>query len=427
MSTTYSRSIDPRLLDQLPTLPGTAVEFLRLCDDPMSGVKDVAQVAQRDPALLARILQVANSPFYSPREPVTDAVRASAILGLRSLKMIGVGFAILGDLWTSTAKSEQLSGIIGASTMAGSAARSFSARIRTGRDEEAMTSGLLPYVGELALLRRFPDEFVEAWTSQGGLPTLEHQRETMGVDGARVGEALMGSWPIPEDLCDGVRARSQPLADRLRRTPNVFDAALGFGTAISGLLAARSESALEAIRPFARDWGLSDDDLMTYWAELHVAPITNSVSRWVLTWTRPSLRHATSTWPHPYRRRISSTPHNVRSTSSVPRMNASKGSRCAILSLASPTDPPSRTISVGASLRSSGARQSGRWRWRCSMSTTSSRSMTGSATLWATNSSRPLPRPATTRFGPKSCLLGWAVMSSPWCCDRCRWTSLKRR
>lgn len=50
MSATFPRSIDPRLLDQLPTLPGTAVEFLRLCDDPTSGVKDVAQVAQRDPA-----------------------------------------------------------------------------------------------------------------------------------------------------------------------------------------------------------------------------------------------------------------------------------------------------------------------------------------------------------------------------------------
>lgn len=74
---------------------------------------------------MARILQVANSPFYSPRQPVTDAVRASAILGLRSLKMIGVGFTILGDLWTSTVKSEQLSGIIGASAMAGSAERSF--------------------------------------------------------------------------------------------------------------------------------------------------------------------------------------------------------------------------------------------------------------------------------------------------------------
>lgn len=271
MSATFPRSIDPRLLDQLPTVPGTAVEFLRLCDDPTSGVKDVAQVAQRDPALLARLLQVANSPFYSPREPVTDAVRASAILGLSSLKMIGIGFAIVGDLWTSTAKSEQLSGIIGASAMAGSGARSFSARIGTGRDEEALTSGLLSYVGELALLRRFPEEFAEAWLVEGGLPSLEHQRETMGVDGARVGEALLESWHIPEDLRDGVRARSQPLADRLRRTPNVFDAAVGFGTAISDLLAARSESALEAIRPFARDWGLSHDDLMAYWAEFRTA------------------------------------------------------------------------------------------------------------------------------------------------------------
>lgn len=164
---------------------------------------------------MARILQVANSPFYSPREPVTDAIRASAILGLRSLKMIGVGFAILGDLWNETAKSEQLSGIIGASTMAGSGARSFSARIGTGRDEEALTSGLLSYVGELALLRRFPDEFVEAWAVEGGLPSLEHQRDVMGLDGAHIGEALMESWHIPEDLRDGVRARSHPLADRL--------------------------------------------------------------------------------------------------------------------------------------------------------------------------------------------------------------------
>lgn len=51
----------------------------------------------------------------------------------------------------------------------------------------------------------------------------------------------------------------------------MFDAAVGFGTAISDLLAARSEPALEAIRPFARDWGLNDNDLMTYWAEFRVA------------------------------------------------------------------------------------------------------------------------------------------------------------
>lgn len=91
-------TLDPQLLEQLPTLPGSAVAFIEICDDMTVGVRDVAAVAQSDPALVAKILQVANSPYYSPREPVVDVVRAAAILGLRSLKMIGVGFAIVGDL-----------------------------------------------------------------------------------------------------------------------------------------------------------------------------------------------------------------------------------------------------------------------------------------------------------------------------------------
>ena len=148
---TDSIELDPYLLQQLPTLPGTAVAFLRLCDDPQAGVADVARVAERDPALLARILQVANSPYYGAREPVTDVVRASAILGLRNLKLIGVGFAIVGDLWSGADASPALSGLIGASAMAGAGARSFSERVGTGRDEEAFTSGLLAFVGELAL------------------------------------------------------------------------------------------------------------------------------------------------------------------------------------------------------------------------------------------------------------------------------------
>ena len=103
-----TRGLDPYLLEQLPTLPGTAVAFLKLCDDPQAGVADVAKVAERDPALLARVLQVANSPYYGTREPITDVVRAAAILGLRNLKLIGVGFAIVGDLWAQSDASTTL-------------------------------------------------------------------------------------------------------------------------------------------------------------------------------------------------------------------------------------------------------------------------------------------------------------------------------
>lgn len=266
-----SHGIDPRLLDHLPTIPGNAVEFLRLCDDPSAGVKDIAAVASRDPGLLARILQVANSPFYAPREKVTDVSRAAAILGVRSLKMIGVGFAILGELWGASDRSSQLSGIIGASTLAGSGARSFSARLGTGRDEEALTSGLLSYLGELALVKIYPDEFRELWEDVGGLPSVELQRRELGTDGAEVGHALLERWAIPPDLSEGVLARAIPLEDRLRRQPNVYDAALGFGTAMGDLLAGHDGDALEILRPHARDWGLTEKELLNFWSDFRLA------------------------------------------------------------------------------------------------------------------------------------------------------------
>ena len=271
MSATSTESLDPRLLEHLPTIPGIAVDFVQLCDDPNAGAKDVAAVAMRDPALMARILQVANSPFYSPREPVVDVGRAAAILGLRSLKMIGVGFAILGELWASDDRSRELAGIIGASTMAGSAAHSFSVKMGTGRDEEALTSGLLAYLGELALLRGFQDEMVALWDETGGMPTAARQRETFGTDGPRVGVALMDHWHIPTDLRGGALVRNAPIDARLERSSHVYDAALGFGTAISDLLAAEPEAALDRIKPASRAWGLTDDELMRYWGDFRLA------------------------------------------------------------------------------------------------------------------------------------------------------------
>lgn len=269
MPETTTATIDPRLLEQLPTLPGSAVEFVRLCDDPRVGVRDVAEVAHRDPALVARIVQVANSPFYSPREPVTDVTRAAAILGLRSLKMIGVGFAILGELWSSTEQSEQLAGIIAASTVAGSGARSFSSRIGTGRDEEALTAGLLSFVGELALLRSYPEGFQELWEAHDRLPTVDEQAMAFGTDGAELGSLLMHRWNIPEGLRHGVTSRARSVDHRLRRSPDVFDAALGFGTAIAELLG-EPKGVLERLQPAARAWGLAEDELMQFWSDFRV-------------------------------------------------------------------------------------------------------------------------------------------------------------
>lgn len=261
--------LDPLLLEQLPTLPGTAVAFLKLCDDPTAGVADVARVAERDPALLARVLQVANSPFYGTREPITDVVRAAAILGLRNLKLIGVGFAIVGDLWEQADASPTLSGLIGSSALAGAGARSFSEKVGTGRDEEAFTSGLLAFVGELALLRCMPDELESLWEESNGLPSRKDQNERLGADGATVGSVLLARWNLPVGLCTAADARSQTIEQRTDVANSAFVAAAGFGTALAEALMA-GEEALGRLAGGARAWGFDRDELLDYWDDFRL-------------------------------------------------------------------------------------------------------------------------------------------------------------
>jgi len=263
------RGIDPYLLEQLPTLPGTAVAFLRLCDDPHVGVADVAKVAERDPALLARVLQVANSPYYGTREPITDVVRAAAILGLRNLKLIGVGFAIVGDLWGQAEASKTLSGIIGASALAGAGARSFSEMVGTGRDEEAFTSGLLGFVGELALLRCQTSEFEALWEETNGLPSNTQQRARLGADGATVGSVLLAKWNLPAGLRTAADARIESIERRTDSANTAFVAAAGFGTALAEALMS-GEAALARMAAGARSWGLDEQDLLRYWDEFRL-------------------------------------------------------------------------------------------------------------------------------------------------------------
>lgn len=261
--------IDPHLIDQLPSLPGVAMEFIRMCDDESVGAADVAQIAQRDPALLSRILQVANSPYYGVREPTTNIVRASAILGLRNLKLLAVGVAVMGELWEAGAPSDALAGVVGAGAIAGAGARTFSAQIGTGREDEAFVAGLLSFVGELAMLHAAPDAFAELWAEADGLPGTTALRARLGVSGPDLGLFLLEKWQIPDDLRQGVASRRDPIDDRTHPSIGRFQASLGFGTSVAELISTGGNA--EKVLAPCRRWGIDESAFWSLWGDFRLA------------------------------------------------------------------------------------------------------------------------------------------------------------
>jgi HD-like signal output (HDOD) protein len=78
--------------------------FIRLktvVDDPESSMADVAQVVASDPALTARLLKIAISPFFGFPARITTVAQAASLLGTQQIH----------DLVLATTVAEAFSGI----------------------------------------------------------------------------------------------------------------------------------------------------------------------------------------------------------------------------------------------------------------------------------------------------------------------------
>ena len=160
-------------LGTLPTPPFVAMEIIRLTRDPESSATDLADVLSNDPVLATRILQVANSPAYGLAREVTTVDRATALLGLKAVKMMALSFSLAADVGDDAGalslKTYWYHSLLNAVT-----ARRWAELSQPGLSEEAFLAGLLSNLGRLVLAR---------------------SRE---ADYRKVLEASGSAWPEPE-------------------------------------------------------------------------------------------------------------------------------------------------------------------------------------------------------------------------------------
>ena len=77
-------------IDDLATIPEVLFRILKVLDDPGSGAGDLAEVVRLDAPLTARILRLANSPYYAGRGELTDIHRCIAVLGYRTVRQVAI-------------------------------------------------------------------------------------------------------------------------------------------------------------------------------------------------------------------------------------------------------------------------------------------------------------------------------------------------
>ncbi|MBN1609658.1 MAG: HDOD domain-containing protein [Polyangiaceae bacterium] len=192
-------------LDRLPTVPRIYAELSRVIQDASTGAADVARVIERDPALCAKLLQVANSAFFARRVVTSDIQCAVVHLGLRTVRALVLQTEVFGKV-EGADHLERVAEIQAYCLRVGTLAAEMMGN-QPGRDE-AFMAGLLSDVGQLALTiaDSEPWKQARARAKLTGERLHETERAVMGTTHAEVGAFLLGAWGLPYGIVAAVAA-----------------------------------------------------------------------------------------------------------------------------------------------------------------------------------------------------------------------------
>ncbi len=197
---------------QLPTLPEVALRVREAVESENSNAAEVAAVVTQDPALTARLLQVANSPLYRGRSPIDDVQMAITRMGLRLVKNLVLSLAMKQMFQaTSDALDKAFRQVWNDSVEVAAIARVLAQGLRGLEPEQAMLGGLIHNIGALPVLTRLDCEL--GFDVQG-----ETVQRLLAEIAPALGREMLEQWEFAPELSEIPTAcleleRERPEAD----------------------------------------------------------------------------------------------------------------------------------------------------------------------------------------------------------------------
>jgi len=196
----------------LPSAPGLYMEITRVLADPTTGPDDVAASIERDPAMTAKLLQMANSAFFGIGREVNRVRNAVVYLGGDTIKALTLSAEAVGKLAPTGVRGFSIDHFQRHATLvAGIAAAILPKGVA---QQDAITAALLHDIGELVLITDDPQRWQRLieQAHERGVPLHQVEQEVQGVTHAATGAYLLSLWGLPDGVVEAVAYHHQPSA-----------------------------------------------------------------------------------------------------------------------------------------------------------------------------------------------------------------------
>lgn len=154
--------------------------------------------------MTAKVLRIANSPYFGMPNKVGSMSQAVMTLGSKVITALALSSSVY-DMTGKWESSVDRTRFWRHSLCVAITARRIAETVKIGYPEEAFISGLLHDIGVLILESSFPDKYSKLWkeVSMGEkLETLEDN--VWGTNHARVGQFLLQQWNLPEIISSAI-------------------------------------------------------------------------------------------------------------------------------------------------------------------------------------------------------------------------------
>jgi len=210
---------------RIPSPPAIAIKILDMVRKDDFTFKDLAGIIESDPALVVKILKVANSSYYSFARKITSIETALSVLGSHAVKNIALSFVIISDL--SSTKDDFFDyNLFWRRAITSAVAAELVAELVGMKNKDIFVSALLQDIGVIIFQTSLPNDYrsvmKENLTGQEPLHKIEERY--FGFNHHELGAELLSSWHLPESIFQPILYQhcEKPVPEQYRKQMEIL-------------------------------------------------------------------------------------------------------------------------------------------------------------------------------------------------------------
>jgi len=201
---------------RIPSPPTTYFQILTEMRSPNAWLERIGDLIAQDPAITAKVLQLANSAVFGLRLEVSHPRDAVIYIGLEATKALVLLAHTFSAFDRIPVAGFSVEALWRHSVVCGRLARRLATLECEDQRlaEEAFGAGLLHDIGKLLFAANLPDLFRQALSRAESQhrKLWEVEQEVFGVTHAEMGACLLGIWGLPASLVEAVALHHRPVA-----------------------------------------------------------------------------------------------------------------------------------------------------------------------------------------------------------------------